>query len=339
MEKLTKTGVIYLYPVKQETLIHLAHGAGGKEMESLIDTFKFTDRGKWENCDNDAATYEIGDNILVFTTDSFTVEPIFFPGGDIGHLAMCGTINDLCVMGAEPIGISFGLIVEEGFPLSQLKKIVSSIKKISRETSIPVATGDTKVMEKNKLDKIVINTSGIGIVQKGELLDKKLVPGDKIIISGGLGEHATAILSKRFNFETEIQTDSKPILNEIRAIKSLIKQAKDPTRGGIASALNELSRRNNVGIIINEDAVPVKKEVRVTTELLGINPYELACEGRFIAVSSSENAETVVSMLKKYNENASIIGEVVKGDKVIIETFLGKKILSTPTGRIVPRIC
>lgn len=321
-------------------VINLSHGSGGREMLDLIKSYKLSNRGEWKNYDDDSATIQIEKNKkLVFTTDSFIVDPIFFPGGDIGHIAVCGTINDISVMGAEPIGLSLGFVVEEGFLKKDLKKIIASIDKISNDTNIPIVTGDTKVMEKEKVDKIIINVSGVGIVENKNLLTKKPKIGDKIIISGGLGEHAVALLSKRFDYKTSIVTDSKPIIKEIRKVRDLIKIAKDPTRGGIAASLNEICERYNVGMLLDDEAIPVKKEVKKVTEMLGINLFELACEGRFICIASKKNAKLVESDLKKFNKDASIIGEITDNNKVIIQTFLGSRILPSPSGMIVPRIC
>jgi hydrogenase expression/formation protein HypE len=309
-------------------------------MMDLINSFSFSNRGHWENYDNDAATIDIGhDQKLVFTTDSFIVSPIFFPGGDIGHIAMCGTINDLAVLGAKPLGVSLGLVLEEGFSKEDLKKIISSIDKISSETKIPVVTGDTKVMERGKIDKIVINTSGVGIVKKTNVLTRRIAVGDKIILSGGLGEHAVALLSKRYDYETSIISDSKPIIQEIQSVQDCIKIAKDPTRGGIAAALNEISQRYKKGMILYEELIPAKPGVKKVTEILGINLYELACEGRFICIVARKNAEKVEKKLKRFNLDAAICGEIIKGDSVLLQSELGKRILPVPTGRIVPRIC
>ena len=320
--------------------IGLAEGSGGAEMVELIKSFTLSNRGKWENYEDDSATLDIGNNkILVFTTDSYIVDPIFFPGGDIGHIAVCGTINDLAVMGANPLGLSLGLVIEEGFKKDDIDRIISSIDKVSVETKIPIVTGDTKVMEKGKVDKIVINVSGVGIVKKDGLLTKKVEIGDKIIISGGIGEHAVALLSKRFNYETSIKTDSKPILKEIQAVKNQIKIAKDPTRGGVSAVLNEICERHKIGMLIDEEMIPAKKEVIKVGEMLGINIYELACEGRFICIASSEKAEGIEKKLKRFNKDAAIIGSVIKENKVIIQSIVGKRILPTPSGRIVPRIC
>lgn len=324
--------------------VSLIEGSGGEEMQKLIDSFTFKHRGKWDHVDDDAATFELPNgDILYFTTDSFIVNPIFFPGGDIGHLAFCGVINDLSVMGAKPFGLSLSFVIEEGFSKDDLNKIIDSINSLSKKYLVPISTGDTKVMEKGKLDKIIINMSGVGISKKEELLTKKIISGDKIIISGGLGEHAVALLSKRFNYKTSIVTDSKPLLEEINAVKDLIKYAKDPTRGGIASILNEIAIKNNLTFELNEESIKSKDEVKNVCEMLGINIYELACEGRFICFCDEKNAEKVVNILKKFNELSSIIGEVKNNQeyngKVIINTSLGKRLLPNPVGRIVPRIC
>jgi len=246
-------------------LITLAHGAGGKEMDELIRSLNIKNRGNWKNYDDDSATLDQENNKLVFTTDSFIIDPIFFPGGNIGHIAFSGTVNDLLMMGANPLGISLSLILEEGFPISDLKKILISLNHLSEKTNIPIVTGDTKVMPKGKVDKIIINTSGIGTTET--LLNKKAELGDKVIISGGLGEHAIALLSKRFDYETSIKTDSKPLVDEINSIKSLIKFAKDPTRGGIASTLNEVVNKHHVGILLDEESIPAKPEVRKVCDL------------------------------------------------------------------------
>lgn len=321
-----------------DNVITLAHGSGGKEMNELIRGFGFSNRGRWKNFDSDSATYDLGNGkFLAFTTDSFVVSPLFFPGGNIGSLAFSGTVNDLAVIGAEPIGISLSTVIEEGFSAGDLRLIIETINKLSSEYNIPIATGDTKVMEKGKIDSIVINTSGVGIADS--LLDKRIIAGDKVIISGGIGEHAVALLSKRFSFETCIETDSKPVINEVKAVKRLIKAAKDPTRGGIASALNEICIRNKVGMILYEDKIPAKDEVRQVTEMFGINLYELACEGRFVCIAAKENAPEVENILKKFNKDASIIGEITGDERVVVQTILGKRVLPMPSGRIVPRIC
>ncbi|MFH0862416.1 MAG: hydrogenase expression/formation protein HypE [Candidatus Altiarchaeota archaeon] len=323
-----------------EEIVSLSEGSGGMEMSKLIASYGFGSRGRWRNVDCDSSTFDLRDGrALLFTTDSFVIDPLFFPGGDIGQLAACGTINDIAVMGGRPLGLSLGFVIEEGFPKKDLRRIVESIGRISAETGVPIATGDTKVMDRGKLDKMIINSSAVGIAGKGELLTKKPVSGDRIILSGGLGEHAVALLSKRFDYETGIVTDSKPLLDEIAAVKGLLKLAKDPTRGGMASVLNEICGKYGVGMLLEEETIPAKKEARTVTEMLGIDLYELASEGRFIAIAARKNAKTVEKRLKRYNPDAAIIGQITKGDKVVVDTMLGRRIMPWPTGRIVPRIC
>ncbi len=320
--------------------ISLSEGSGGKEMQDLIESLGISFRGDWKNCSDDSAVLSLPDNsLLAFTTDSFVADPLFFPGGDIGKIAFCGTVNDLLVMGASPLGISLALIIEEGFPKNDLNKIILSLRFLSEKTKIPIVTGDTKVMENGKIDKIVINTSGVGLLKEKDLLSKDIHAGDKIILSGSLGEHAVALLSKRFDYKTSVITDSKPFIEEMDAVREKIKLAKDPTRGGLASCLNEISKSRKVGIVVYEDKIPVKEEVKSVTEMLGINVYELACEGRFICVTSESKAREVEAILKRFNKDAAIIGEVSEGDKVIMSTVLGKRVLPNPIGRIVPRIC
>ncbi|MCA9459408.1 MAG: hydrogenase expression/formation protein HypE [Nanoarchaeota archaeon] len=324
--------------------ISIEDGNGGLEMNQLLNSFlPNLNRGnKWKNFTNDSATFTMpSGEELCFTTDSFVVNPIEFPGGNIGHLAMCGTINDLVVMGADPIGLSLALIIEEGFEKEKLNKILESINQISNETKIPIVTGDTKVMEKGALDKIIINTSGIGIA-KNNIINQELEKGDKIIISGGIGEHGVALLSKRFDFETELISDTKPLHQEMKEIRNHIKFAKDPTRGGISSILNEIAKENKLIIEIIEQNVPIKKEVKSACNLLGIDAMELANEGKILCITKPENEELILNILKKFNPMASTIGEIIekkeKGE-VILKTQLGSRILSTPSGKIVPRIC
>jgi hydrogenase expression/formation protein HypE len=324
--------------------IKLSHGSGGVEMNTLITEFtkKFFKNSKWSNSDNDSAVFTLNEKeSIVFTTDSFVIDPVFFPGGNIGDIAVCGTVNDLAVMGAKPIGLSLGVIIEEGFAKEDFNKIMQTIANLSKKIQVPIVTGDTKVMQKGKLDKIIINTSGVGIVNNNEILTKNLEVGDKIILSGEIGNHAIALLSKRFEYETDIITDSQPIIAEINVIKTKIKIAKDPTRGGLAGTLNEIAKKNELGINLVEEKIPIKKEVKKVCDLLGLNPYNLACEGRFVCVAKTENSEKVLEELKKFNSNAEIIGEISSENKgkVILQTEFGKRVLNEPTGNIVPRIC
>lgn len=326
---------------KNTEFVKLSEGSGGQEMDKLISSFfgSFF-RGNWKHSDNDAAVFDICAKKIVFTTDSYVVTPIFFPGGNIGKIAFCGTVNDLSVMGATPIGISLSLILEEGFSKAELKKITDTIALLSVKTKIPVVTGDTKVVEKGKIDKIIINTSGVGVIDDSiGVLDKKLSCGDKIIVSGNIGDHAVSVLSCRYDFSSDVLSDSKPLHEEMVAVRGLIKQAKDVTRGGLSSILNEIAEKNNVGALIFEEKVPVSIGVKKAVDFLGINLYELACEGRFICVCSDSNVDSVLSILKKFNKDASVIGEITKGKDVVCQTKFGKRLIHKPVGNIVPRIC
>lgn len=301
---------------------------------------------------------------IIFTTDSYVVNPIFFPGGNIGSLAVSGTINDLAVMGAEPLALSLGLILEEGLLFSDLDVILDSIGKVTLKTKIPIITGDTKVMEKGAIDKICINTSGVGSRSahldsnleevrmhrdfEGEwLLDSNLRSGDKIILSGSIGDHGVTILSTRegYGFETKVQSDAQPL--HAMTLKALqeggIVVMKDPTRGGLANTLNEWSEKSDVFIEINEDKIPIKEPVVAACEMLGIEPLNIANEGKVVMGVVSEKAEEIVEVLRKTEEgrDAAIIGDVKSGDPtVILNTKVGgKRIVDMPIGDPVPRIC
>ncbi len=297
-------------------MIKLSQGAGGKEMQELVSSIrkKLSLNGDWLGLDDDSAYIKTSDGYIVFTTDSFIVDPVFFKGGDIGKISVCGTINDLAVMGAMPLGLSVSFVLEEGFPKEDFEKIIDSIAKVSNETGIPIVAGDTKVTE-------------------------KIIAGDKIVLSGPLGNHAVALLSERYNFESDVETDSKPLGGEMLAVKDFVKQARDPTRGGLSALLNELSARNEIGFELDEEKIPVEKGVKSSVEFLGLDLLELACEGRVVCFCSAGNAEKVLGELRKFNLKAEIIGECVAGSEVVLKTRFGKRIVPVPTGNIVPRIC
>lgn len=329
-------------------LIQLDHGGGGQKSWELIKSFReiLKLKNQWKNTDDDGAVLDLGKNLpagkagkLVMTSDSFIVDPVFFNGGDVGKIAMCGTINDLSVMGAKPIGISLAMVIEEGFPMSELKKIIRSINEISEKVKVPIVTGDTKVINKGKLDKIEITTAGIGISKK-IIENRGLKPGDKIIVSGSLGDHGVVILAHRFNYRTKLKSDCQPIFSEIQAIKKYLTSAKDPTRGGLAANIIEMAQKGKVKIILDEEKIPFRKETLAIANLLGIDPYILPSEGRFIAAVKKESAQKAVDILKKFNKDALIIGEVKKGKGVFVKTNLGVlKSLKMPEGKLIPRIC
>lgn len=331
--------------------ITMEDGAGGEKSNELISQIRknFKVSGKWKNTADDAAVFpldpstSLGTNFsqknLVFTTDAFIVDPLFFPGGDIGKIAVCGTINDLAVMGAVPFGISLSLVIEEGFPKKDLEKIIQSIGKVSRETGVPIVTGDTKVTEKGKIDKIEITTSGVGLA--GKVIENGGArPGDVVITSGDLGEHTVALLSQRFNYKTKIKSDSKPLINEIQAVSKYLTSCKDPTRGGVAEVLNEIAEKSRVKIILEESSLPFKKETLAISELLGIDKLAFPSEGRFVGTVLKKDAAKAIKILKKFNKEAKIIGEVQKGKGVYLKTELGGlKLIEMPRGKLIPRIC
>lgn len=325
----------------EKSNITLEHGGGGSKSWQFFQDFrkilKFT--GQWKRTSDDGAVFDLKGKKLVFTTDGFIIDPLFFPGGDIGKIAICGTINDLAVMGAKPIGLSLSLVIEEGFSWSDLKKILGSINQISQETKIPVVTGDTKVTEKGKIDKIEITTAGVGLAKK-IVSNSGLRPGDLIFASGGLGEHGLVILAQRFNFKTKIKSDSQSILKEVQAILKYLTAAKDPTRGGLAANIVEMAEKSKVKIILDETKIPFRKEIFGLTNLLGIDPFVLPSEGRFIGGLKRGGAFRAISILQKFNKQARIIGEVSKGRGVFLKTKIGSfKPIGLPEGKLIPRIC
>ena len=326
---------------KSKKIIELEDGGGGEKSAQLITQIRknFTVKSKWKNSADDGAVFELGKEKLVFTTDAFIVDPIFFAGGDIGKIAMCGTINDLAVMGARPIGIGLSVVMEEGFPIEDLEKIMQSIGKISKETGVPIVTGDTKVTEKGKLDKIEITTSGVGLTKK-IIANGGAKVGDAVIASGNLGEHAVALLASRFNYKTKIKSDCQPLIKEIQSISQYLTSCKDPTRGGMAAVLNEIAEKSKIRIVLEEEHLPFAKETVALSGLLGIDKFSFPSEGRFVATVSQKNAKKVVKILQKFNPEAKIIGCVEKGMGVHLQTNLGStKKIEVPRGKLIPRIC
>jgi hydrogenase expression/formation protein HypE len=324
-----------------ESIIELAHGGGGYKSWELVKEIRqiLRFKGGWRNCEDDGAVLRIGKKKLVFTTDAFIVNPIFFPGGDIGKIAICGTINDLSVMGAQPLGLSLSIVMEEGFPKKDLTRILKSINKVSEKAGVPVVTGDTKTTEKGKLDKIEITTAGVGLAER-IISDNGARAGDLIVVSGDLGEHTVTLLAKRFNYKTKIRSDSKPLNLEIKTVAKYLNACKDPTRGGLAANLVEVAEKSRVKIILDENFLPYKKEVIALSEFLGIDIFSLASEGRFFASVSPKNVNRVLKTLKKFNKEAKIIGEVGKGKGVFLKTKLGAlRPIEMPRGKLIPRIC
>lgn len=324
-----------------DEIIKIDEGGGGFASNELIKEIRKTLnlKNKWTNCNDDAAAFSIGKQKLIFTTDAYIVDPIFFPGGDIGKIAISGTINDLSVMGAEPIGISLSIVIEEGFPRKDLQKIIRSINNESKRAGVPIVTGDTKVTERGKIDNIEITTSGIGLATN-VIPNNGAKPGDFIISSGDLGEHTIALLSKRFNYNTKIKSDAKAINKELKIISKYLNACKDPTRGGLAANIIEIAEKSRVKILLDEKNLPYKKETIAIANLLGLDIFSLASEGRFIASLNSQNAMKVINILKNYNKEAKIIGKVEKGNGVFLKTKLNTlRPIKMPKGKLIPRIC
>lgn len=353
-------------------IITLAHGAGGRVMQELISKriLNQFSEATLEKFNIDVSLADLDDSAvvdeIVFTTDSHTVKPLFFPGGDIGSLAVAGTINDVSVMGVEPIALSCAFVLEEGFPVKDLDSIITSMGEASKEAGVPIVTGDTKVVERGSVENIFVNTSGIGrrtkaldrniqIVKEHRefndrwLKDSNIKPGDKIILTGSVGDHGIALLSYRegYGFETELKSDVKPLnhlLQDAIAVGGIVAM-KDPTRGGLANALNEWAEKSGTGILINEDLIPIKSPVHAACEMLGIDPLNIGNEGKAIIGVVPALAEDVLKAVKKHPEGAeaAIIGEVESTDKikgVVLETLMGgKRIVDPPAGDPVPRIC
>jgi hydrogenase expression/formation protein HypE len=294
---------------------------------------------------DDGAVIPLNGTNLVFTTDSHVVRPIFFPGGDIGRIAVCGTINDLAMMGGQPVALSCGMIIEEGFEVGDLARIVASMDEALGEAGANLVTGDTKVMEKGALDGIVINTAGIGIA-KHIVRDNGLVAGDVIIVSGSLGDHGIAIMAHREGFDLgeQIRSDVAPLWGMMEPVLDAgpIHAMKDPTRGGFASAINEMARKSGVHVRIKEECIPIRKNVRSAAAMLGIDPLEVANEGKVVMGVPPSGVDAVLTALHhhKYGKDAAVVGIVTKGSHVIMETAIGgERFIEPPVGDPVPRVC
>jgi hydrogenase expression/formation protein HypE len=335
--------------------ILLSHGAGGEMMnrlisDSILKNLSVKALGEVGLSDlDDGASISIGDKEIVVSTDSYIVSPIFFPGGDIGKLAACGTINDISMMGAKPLALSLAVIIEEGFESDELELVIRSLDQVCRETQVSVITGDTKVMPRGKIDRIVINTTGIGIADRGKVIkDSNLTPGDKIILSGTVGDHGVSLMSFRegFGFETTLTSDVAPLWEMVKKALDVggITAMRDPTRGGLAATLNDWARKRNTGIIVNEDMIPLKQEVIAASRMLGIDPYTVANEGKAVIGVKKDKAQELLEVLRstEQGKNAQIIAEVVNryNGKVILETTVGgRRIMEPPVGDPVPRVC
>jgi hydrogenase expression/formation protein HypE len=331
--------------------IDMTHGSGGKASVELIRsvfikhlTNQYLEQG------NDGADIGPVAGRLVLTTDGHVISPLFFPGGDIGSLSVHGTVNDLAVMGAKPVCLTAGFIIEEGFPIDALDAIVRSMAKAAREVGVPVVTGDTKVVGRGQGDGVFITLTGLGSVPEGiHLSGDRAQPGDRILVSGTMGDHGIAILSRRENleFETEILSDSQPLHDLAAAMLEAvpaIRVMRDPTRGGLSATLNEIAHQSGVGMALTERDIPVKPEVHAACELLGIDPLNVANEGKLIAICAPEDADALLAVMRAHPKggDAAIIGAVTEDANCLIRMktgFGGSRVVDWIAGEQLPRIC
>lgn len=335
--------------------INMVHGAGGEVMQDMIGDIILGNLSKTsvnggiglEALDDGATIPLDDDHVVVTTVDSHTVQPLFFPGGDIGRISAAGTLNDVSVMGVKPVALTNAMVISEGFPRSDLETIMKSMNEACEEVDAAIISGDTKVIDQDKLDGIIISTSGIGIGKKEDIVtDAGLEVGDKVIITGSVGDHGMAIMSKRegFGYDTELKSDVAPVWSMIEAAKKVgtITAMKDPTRGGIANALNEMANKSGVGMLLDEERIPIKDAVNAVSEMLGIDPFEVANEGKVIMGVKADTAEDVLGAIQKtkYGKDAQIIGEVTEGKHVLMETVIGgERLIEPPIADPVPRVC
>lgn len=338
-------------PITQHPQIVLGHGSGGKLTAQLIETvFLPAFDNPWLNKQDDQAVLQVNGARLAFTTDSFVVTPIFFPGGDIGRLAVNGTVNDLAMSGARPLYLSAAFILEEGLANDDLRRIVASMSEAAKEAGVQLVTGDTKVVNRGQADKIFITTTGIGVIERPiNISADQARPGDRIILSGYIGDHGMAILSQRENLEFEgvIESDCAALHSlvlEMLEVSCDIHCLRDPTRGGVATVLNEIAKRSNAGVLIRESEVPVRDTVRGACEILGLDPLYVANEGKLVAFVGASHAKAVLDRMQQHplGRDARIIGEVTADDPgmVLMKTEIGgTRVLDTLFGEQLPRIC
>jgi hydrogenase expression/formation protein HypE len=332
--------------------VDLSHGAGGRAMAQLIaDIFQAELANEYLAQGNDQAAFEVPGGRMVMTTDGYVVSPLFFPGGDIGSLAVHGTINDIAMAGARPLYLTASFFLEEGFPFADLARIAASMGRASREAGVPVVAGDTKVVERGKADGVFIATAGIGIVPPGLVLSgNQARSGDVVLVSGPIGDHGVAIMSCRENlsFETAILSDSAALHGLVAAMVARagegLRLMRDPTRGGLAATLNEIAQQSGVGILLSEAAIPVRPEVAAACELLGLDPLNVANEGRLVAIATPEAAGPLLEAMRGHplGRDAARIGEVIEDNDRFVQmttSFGGGRIVDWLAGEQLPRIC
>jgi hydrogenase expression/formation protein HypE len=333
-------------------LVDLSHGAGGRATAQLIDEiFRTAFDNPYLDQGNDQAAFDVSAGRMVMSTDGYVIWPLFFPGGDIGSLAVHGTVNDLAMAGARPLHLAASYIIEEGFPLADLARIAASMGRAAGEAGVAIVTGDTKVVERGKADGVFISTTGLGVVPPGvDLSGDRARPGDRVILSGSIGDHGVAVMSKRANlgFETEILSDSAAlhglVAEMVEAAGPSLRLMRDPTRGGLAATLNEVAQQSRCGFLIEESRIPVRQEVAAACELLGLDPLYVANEGKLIAVVAPDAADRLLAAMRAHplGGAASIIGEVTDDENRFVQmttAFGGGRIVDWLAGEQLPRIC
>ena len=330
--------------------VTLAHGAGGRQTSELIDSvFKAHFSNPYFTAD-DAAVLEAPEGRIAMTTDGFIVSPQFFPGGNIGKLSICGTVNDLACMGAEPLYLSCAFVIEEGFPMDKLEEIAPAMELTAKEAGVKIVSGDTKVAGRGQVDGVFITTTGVGRILEGVNTSGALAkPGDVVIVSGDVGRHGCTIMLQRedFGIEADVTSDCAPLWNTVKAMLEVSKDIhviRDATRGGVGTVLYEITGQSNVGIHIKATDIPVDPKVKGVCGMLGLEPLYLACEGRLVIIAPESESEKILGVLRSmpYSGNAAVIGRVTEDHpgRVIMETEIGSEtILSQPGGELLPRIC
>lgn len=351
-ETINIEGAVCAPPLTHNEQIVMGHGAGGRMSHQLIQkAFVSAFQNTALNAGDDAALVEPGlRQKLSISTDAHVVSPLFFPGGDIGKLAVCGTVNDVAMLGAKPLYLTAGFILEEGLPMDTLKRVVESMRAAAEEAGVQIVAGDTKVVQKGKADGLYITTAGVGVVREDvNVSGANAKPGDVVILSGTIGDHGIAVLGARgeLGFESSLQSDVAPLNHLIAAMLDAspnIHVLRDPTRGGLATTLNEIAVQSNAGILLKEEVIPVHPEVNAACEMLGFDALYVANEGKLVAIVPKEEAQKVLAAMKstKYGEGAVIIGEVVAEPKsrVLLKTVLGStRVVDMLAGDMLPRIC
>lgn len=351
-EPVTMEGPVCPLPLSHDEQIVMGHGSGGKMSHDLIAKLFFPpfDNPALRAGDDAGVVQPSLCTRLAISTDSHVVSPLFFPGGDIGRLAVCGTVNDVAMMGATPLYLSAGFILEEGLPLDMLTRVIESMRAAAEEAGVQIIAGDTKVVQRGKADGLYINTTGVGTVEQGlEIGGAKAKPGDLVILSGPIGDHGIAVLSARgeLGFEADVPSDIAPLNHLVAAILNVSDQVhvlRDPTRGGVATTLNEIARQSRVGIVIDEKSIPVRPAVAAACELLGFDPLYVANEGKVLVIVAREDADKVLSKMRamRYGEDAVAIGEVraEPPNRVLMKTRIGStRVVDVLMGEMLPRIC